>query len=158
MRARVDSALTLDAREVPPKVVERLRRALSFPNPAYLDRLRLGLHPGGEPETFCLALERGNELRLPRGAIHVLRRAAAQEGLIVACEDARVLPAGTLPEMPELPLRDYQAAAVEKLVKVTQGTVVIPCGGGKWGPSPSCARRRSSSFTPSTSPSSGSGS
>ncbi len=131
MRARVDSALTLDAREVPPKVVERLRRALSFPNPAYLDRLRLGLHPGGEPETFCLALERGNELRLPRGAIHVLRRAAAQEGLIVACEDARVLPAGTLPEMPELPLRDYQAAAVEKLVKVTQGTVVIPCGGGK---------------------------
>jgi len=131
MRARVDSALTLDAREVPPKVVERLRRALSFPNPAYLDRLRLGLHPGGEPETFCLALERGDELRLPRGAIHVLRRAAAQEGMIVACDDARVLPAETLHEMPVLPLRDYQAAAVEKLVKVTQGTVVIPCGGGK---------------------------
>ncbi|MBC7174417.1 MAG: DEAD/DEAH box helicase, partial [Polyangiaceae bacterium] len=31
----------------------------------------------------------------------------------------------------EIPLRDYQQTAVEKLAKVTQGTVVIPCGGGK---------------------------
>jgi hypothetical protein len=53
MRARVDSALTLDARQVPPKVIERLCRALSFPNPAYLDRLRLGLHQGAELETMC---------------------------------------------------------------------------------------------------------
>ena len=37
MRARVDAALTLDAHEVPPKVVERLCRMLSFPNPAFLD-------------------------------------------------------------------------------------------------------------------------
>jgi superfamily II DNA or RNA helicase len=131
MRARVDSAIVLDAREVPPKVFERLRRALSFPNPAYLDRLRLGLYAGGEPETFCLVLEHKDRLRLPRGAIHALRRAAAQEGLIVACDDARILPKETLAEMPALPLRDYQAAAVDKLVKVTQGTVIIPCGGGK---------------------------
>jgi superfamily II DNA or RNA helicase len=131
MRARVDSALTLASKDVPPKVVERLVRALSFPNPAYLDRLRIGLHPGGEPETLCFVEERGGELRLPRGAIHVLRRAAAQEGVIVGCDDARRLPEEILSEMPELSLRDYQAAAVDKLVKVTQGTVVIPCGGGK---------------------------
>ena len=53
MRARVDAALTLDAREMPPKVVERLCRMLSFPNPAFLDRLRLGLNPGAELETVC---------------------------------------------------------------------------------------------------------
>ncbi len=131
MRARVDSALTLEASEVPPKVIERLCRTLSFPNPAYLDRLRLGLHPGAELETMCFVKQRDGELRLPRGAIHVLRRAAAQEGLIVACADARVLPEPQLEALSELPLRDYQAAAVDKLVKVTQGTVVIPCGGGK---------------------------
>jgi superfamily II DNA or RNA helicase len=130
MRARVDAALTIDAREVPPKVLERLRRTLSFPNPAYLDRLRLGLGPGAEPETVCFVEQEGAKLRLPRGAIHVLRRAAAQDGLIVACEDARVLPEATL-DVPALGLRDYQSAAVEKLTKVTQGTVVIPCGGGK---------------------------
>jgi len=130
MRARVDAALTLDAREVPPKVVERLCRMLSFPNPAFLDRLRLGLNPGAELETVCFVEQVGGELRLPRGAIHVLRRAAAQDGLIVACDDARVLPEVTL-DVPALALRDYQSAAVEKLAKVTQGTVVIPCGGGK---------------------------
>ena len=131
MRARVDSALTLDASEVPPKVIERLCRTLSFPNPAYLDRLRLGLHPGAELETVCFVEQRDGELRLPRGAIHVLRRAAAQEGLIVACADARVLPEAQLEPLSELQLRDYQQGAVDKLVKVTQGTVVIPCGGGK---------------------------
>jgi hypothetical protein len=130
MRARVDAALTLDAREVPPKVVERLCRMLSFPNPAFLDRLRLGLNPGAELETVCFVEQERGALRLPRGAIHVLRRAAAQDGLIVACEDARVLPEEKL-EVPALALRDYQSNAVEKLAKVTQGTVVIPCGGGK---------------------------
>ena len=130
MRARVDAALTLDAHEVPPKVVERLCRMLSFPNPAFLDRLRLGLKPGAELETVCFVEQRAGELRLPRGAIHILRRAAAQDGLIVACDDARVLPEAKL-DVPALGLRDYQSAAVEKLAKVTQGTVVIPCGGGK---------------------------
>ena len=52
--------------------------------------------------------------RLPRGAIHVLRRAAAQDGLIVACEDARVLPEEKL-DVPALGLREYQSRAVEKL-------------------------------------------
>ncbi|MFN7702526.1 MAG: DEAD/DEAH box helicase [Deltaproteobacteria bacterium] len=131
MRARVDSALTLDAREVPPKVVERLCRTLSFPNPAYLDRLRLGLHPGAELETVCFVEQQGSALRLPRGAIQLLRRAAAQDGIIVGCDDARVLPEVRLDVTRELPLRDYQQAAVDKLAKVTQGTVVIPCGGGK---------------------------
>jgi superfamily II DNA or RNA helicase len=44
--------------------------------------------------------------------------------------DARVLPEATL-DVPALGLRDYQSVAVEKLARVTQGTVVIPCGGGK---------------------------
>ena len=90
MRERVDAALTLDAREVPRKVVERLCRMLSFPNPAFLHRRRRGMHAGAEPETLCFVKQQGYELRLPRGAIGVLRRAAAQDGLLVACEDARV--------------------------------------------------------------------
>jgi superfamily II DNA or RNA helicase len=131
MRARVDAALTLDANEVSPKLVELLCRALSFPNPAYLERLRLGLGSGDESEMLCFVEERDGLLRLPRGAIHVLRRSAAQEGFIVACDDARVQPEEKLDGLNELPLRDYQQSAVEKLTKVTQGFVVMPCGGGK---------------------------
>jgi superfamily II DNA or RNA helicase len=131
MRARVDAAISLDATEVPPKVVERLRLALSFPNPAYLDRLRMGLQPGAEPEMLCFLEEGSGVVRLPRGGIHALKRAGACDGLDVACNDARMVPQARLEGMQELSLRDYQSSAVDKLVKVTQGTIVIPCGGGK---------------------------
>lgn len=131
MRVRVDACLHVGRGELPEKLLERLRGALSFPNPAYLDRLRLGLHPGGEPELLCLVEEDDGEVLLPRGAIHVLRRLAAIDEVAVECEDRRVLPEARLPELPSPPLRDYQRVAVERFTTITQGTVVIPCGGGK---------------------------
>ncbi|MBN1530746.1 MAG: DEAD/DEAH box helicase [Thermoleophilaceae bacterium] len=131
MLARVDAAIRIDRADLPDKLLERLRRALSFPNPAYLDRLRLGLHPGGEPETLCFLREAKDEIRLPRGAIHELRRLAARDGVEVRCEDRRTLPLARLPGLPAVELRDYQERAVDALERVTQGTVVIPCGGGK---------------------------
>ena len=131
MLARVDAAIAIERRELPAKLLERLRRALSFQNPAYLDRRRLGLNPGAEPETLCFLSETGGEVRLPRGAIDALRRLAALDGVEVTCDDRRVLPTAQLRDLPEVPLRDYQARAVDKLARVTQGTVVIPCGGGK---------------------------
>lgn len=131
MRVRVDACLRIDRAEIPAKLIERLRRALSFPNPAYLDRVRLGLHPGGEPEELCLLEEVRDQVRLPRGAIYVLRSEAAREGTAIECVDQRRLPEVRLPDLPPPALRDYQAAAIERLFKVTQGTVVIPCGGGK---------------------------
>lgn len=130
MRARVDAALTLDAREVlPPKVVERLCRMLSFPDPAFLDRLRLGLNPGAELETVCF-VEQEKELRLPRGAIDAPTRGRAGRGADRRLRGRARATRRTL-DVPALGLRDYQSAAVEKLAKVTQGTVVIPCGGGQ---------------------------
>ncbi len=131
MRARVDAAITFPVGEVSAKVVERLRLDLTFPNPAYLERVHMGLPVGAEPETLCLLEERDGVVRVPRGAIHALKRAAAADAVAVACEDARALPTAQLEQPRKLPLRDYQARAVDKLVQVTQGTVVIPCGGGK---------------------------
>jgi hypothetical protein len=86
MLARVDAAIRIERALMPDKLLERLRRELSFPNPAHLDRLRLGLHPGGEPEELCFLDEDGDEVRLPRGAIHALRRLAAIDGVEVRCE------------------------------------------------------------------------
>ncbi|MDP1826623.1 MAG: DEAD/DEAH box helicase [Archangium sp.] len=45
-------------------------------------------------------------------------------------DDRRVLPSEQL-QVPDVALRQYQARAVDALAKVTQGTVVLPCGGGK---------------------------
>ncbi len=159
MRARVDAALTLDVREVPPKVVERLCRMLSFPNPAFLDRLRLGLNPGASSRR-CASSSSAGELRPLRDAIHVLpSRGRAGHGSSSRATTC-VLPDATL--VPALGLRDYQSAADEKLATVTQGTVVILCGGGKtragWG---AIARLRTPTLIlvhTSTSPSSGSAS
>lgn len=131
MLARVDSGIRLARAEVPAKLQERLRRALSYPNPAYLDRLRLGLSAHGVSERLCFLGEDGDDLRLPRGSIGTLKRLAAVEGEIVSCEDRRVQPEMRLPDLPAPPLRPYQERAVKVMERVTQGTVVIPCGGGK---------------------------
>ncbi len=129
MRVRVDAGLTFESGQVSAKLVERLRRALSFEDPEVRARQRLRLGPStGEP--LCFLEERAGLVRIPRGAVHLLRREAERAGLRLAWDDGRVLPSARL-EVPALALRDYQARGVEALAKVTQGTVVIPCGGGK---------------------------
>lgn len=131
MRVRVDACLHLDRAEVTPRILERLRLALSLPNPAHLNRLRLGLPVWGEPEVLTFVEEVAGEVRLPRGAIHVLRRVARAEGVDMVCADERVFPAARVEGLRAVPLREYQADAVGRLARATQGTVVIPCGGGK---------------------------
>ena len=131
MRARIDTGVHLLRSEVSPRLQERLRRALSFPNPEYLDRLRLRLSTRDVPERLCFLEQAGGELRLPRGAIHMLKRLAAVEGEIVHCDDHRSVPPERLDGMPIPSLRPYQERAVAAMVSVSQGTIVVPCGGGK---------------------------
>jgi superfamily II DNA or RNA helicase len=131
MRARVDAALTLDAREVPPKVVERLCRMLSFPNPAFLDRLRLGLNPGAELETVCFVEQERAASYASRAAPSTCSGARPRRMGSSSPARTRACCRRRSSKCPRSALRDYQSNAVEKLAKVTQGTVVIPCGGGK---------------------------
>jgi superfamily II DNA or RNA helicase len=129
VRVRVDAGLSFESGQVSAKFVERLRRALSFENPQVRARARLRLAPIGD-EVMCFLDERGGRVRLPRGAVHVLRREAGLARLELTFDDARVLPRERL-ELPSVPLRSYQSRAVDSLATVTQGTVVLPCGGGK---------------------------
>ncbi|WP_407667493.1 DEAD/DEAH box helicase [Myxococcus dinghuensis] len=131
LRVRVDAGLRLAAGDVPPKVLEGLCGALSLPNPAFLKLVRLHKRPGAEPQTLYFFRQESRELVLPRGAIHLLRRIADEAGYALAIDDARVFPEKRLPKLPEVSLRDYQAAAVDRLAKATQGTAVLPCGAGK---------------------------
>jgi superfamily II DNA or RNA helicase len=128
VRVRVDAGLTFESGQVSAKFVERLRRMLSFERPAALPRRHSGGR--GPGETLCFLKEAGGQLRIPRGAVHVLRSEAQRAGMAPVFEDARVLPSERL-QVPDVELRTYQARAVDALAKVTQGTVVVPCGGGK---------------------------
>ncbi len=131
MRALVDSGIHLAGSDLSPKLAERLQRALSFQNPEYLDRLRLGLSTRAVPERLCFVEEAVDGLRLPRGAIQTLRQLAAAAGLTICCEDRRTRPAELLSPLRNPPLRPYQERAVAAMAAVTQGLVVVPCGGGK---------------------------
>lgn len=129
MRVRVDAGLTFESGQVSAKFVERLRRALLFEDPEARARQRLGPRPA-PAHRLCFLDEGQGRVRLPRGAVHLLRREAKREGLELAFDDRRVLPATRL-KVPDVALREYQARGVESLTAVTQGTVVVPCGGGK---------------------------
>lgn len=129
MRIRVDARLTFESGQVSAKFVERLRRALSFEDPSVRTRQRIGLRPA-PAQRLCFLEECHERVRVPRGAVHVLRREVEREGLALAFDDRRVLPEARL-QVHGVALREYQARGVESLSKVTQGTAVVPCGGGK---------------------------
>jgi superfamily II DNA or RNA helicase len=117
-----------------PPVLERLRRALSFPNPTYVRRTRLGFHPGAEPERIEAMIE------APDGTIHIPRGAGARAAEVLA-RYGSLRPAYTdrrsrgaaipVSISPSFKLRDYQWEGINALGQKTQGLVVLPCGCGK---------------------------
>ena len=129
--AVVDSMIRISALGMPPKALALIQRALTFPNPEYVKRVRFDRWVGATPEEICLVREsRQGHIVLPRGSVGVLRNAAARAGELVRFEDRRLLGDGTNYPF-RLELRDYQADAVATLVAGTQGCAVLPCGAGK---------------------------
>jgi superfamily II DNA or RNA helicase len=131
MRAVVAGTIAFLAADCHPKALERLRRSLSFPNPEYISRRRMGRQVAGVPERIeCLVERRDGWVEIPRGAVGLLRMQLAEAGAAVDFQDQRVLhPAAGLKATVEL--RPYQAEAVERMLRGVQGVVVMPCGGGK---------------------------
>ena len=131
LRAVVDSAIWLPP-EAPPRLVERLRLALRFPNPAYIARRRFGRSVWGVPPSIeCHETDRRTGgLVLPRGAVGVLRRLAAEEGVALEFEDRR-LTLSDLDLPPPRGLRPYQERALAAALGGAQCTIVMPCGSGK---------------------------
>jgi superfamily II DNA or RNA helicase len=128
MRGRVDGGIWLPRAEVPPKLLEQLITETSVPNPAFEKRRRLGLYLGAEQASLQFIEELPDQIRLPRGAVGLLRRL---HGSDLSFEDRRVLPAEQIEVAREPVLRDYQQRAVEALVTASQGVWVLPTGSGK---------------------------
>ena len=131
MRVRVDARLRLEAGAVSPHLLAILQRELSFPNPTFASRLRLGRSTWGVDPRLTFLRRKGPDWTLPRGAIRLLKRACKDLGDPLEVEDRRVLPEFQLPPLEQPALRDYQAEAVDRLVRATQGQVILPCGAGK---------------------------
>lgn len=129
--AIVAGTIALRLEELPARVLEGLRHDLSFPNPEYVARKRLGRYLGATPERIeSLTESPDGRVHVPRGAVSRLRERVLEAGYALQFHDRRV--AGEpLPALPRIELRPYQSEAVAAIRRHTQGTVVMPCGGGK---------------------------
>jgi superfamily II DNA or RNA helicase len=129
VRAVVGAAIRLYGLSA--RSAERLRFALSYPNPEYVRALRLRKTGEGLPvRTQCLGEAPDGSVVAPRGAFDVVRRSLAEDDLRAVVDDQRSIgdPIGPLPAVP---IRDYQRAGVLALERKVQGAVVLPCSAGK---------------------------
>jgi len=125
----VDGSITLLSPH--PKVHERLRVELSLPNPEFTRAvIRKAPTADIDPRRHA-TVELPSGLRVPRGAVAIVRKVIEEEGHSVRLTDQRSLGDPIFVPKREYALRDYQAEGSEGLVKTLQGLVVLPCGGGK---------------------------
>ncbi len=127
----VDSAIRIPKAERSARLDAKIWTQLRFDNPEFESRLRFGRNTEGVPPHIDLAgCDETGALIVPRGAVSVVRAAAAECGEVVRFEDRRLVCTPILYAL-KATLRDYQAEAAEALVRHQQGCAVLPCGAGK---------------------------
>ena len=131
VQIREDVAFKPDA--VSLAVAAEVKAALTWPNPAWDAAQRRGRWTGAIPETISAwDFDRAAGLvRIPRGALGLLRAAAARRGVELEICDDRAEARAYLWFAPGVSLRAYQVAAVGAMVQAETGVVCMPCGGGK---------------------------
>ena len=138
MRAIVSGQISFLASDCHPKVLEQLWHDLTFPNPEYVSRQRMGRAAYGIPATIeCITQDAAGWVHVPRGAVGLLRERLREVGQEVHFEDRRVCfsdPSALLPPLglvQQAHLRSYQRQAVTAMQRRIQGTILSPCGSGK---------------------------
>lgn len=100
---------------------------LVLENPEYKDRRRRGLWTGNTPQYLWLYRVEGSDLILPVGTGKQIRKFMGPgDTVAVELADNGILEYGG-----QVPLFDYQAAAVEAMKKQSCGILRSPCGSGK---------------------------
>jgi len=128
MKFTVDTHIHIPRAEVDRDILRRLKRELTFDNPEYLSRLKLGKSTWGIPDKIEAFRITGDELIIPRGCNKMVRDIFEK----VDYDDRRTLGLPVPVVCKSLnTLRDYQTEAVELMLKREQGVIIVPCGGGK---------------------------
>jgi hypothetical protein len=110
--AVVAGTVAMRREELPARVIEGLRHDLSFPNPDFVARKRMGRYVGATPERIeCLTETPDGWVHVPRGAVARLRERIAEARLGLSFQDRRVT-GEPLSATPAIDLRPYQKEAV----------------------------------------------
>ena len=128
MRFLVDTHIRIPLNGTDRSLLKSLKRELTFDNPEYLKRIRLGKSTWNVREKIEAFRLSEDELIIPRGCNRIVAEIMGD----VEYYDQRS-PGVPLAELPALPfkLRDYQSAAARQMKRKHQGVIIIPCGGGK---------------------------
>jgi len=126
------SILVPDSVGIP--AIARIVDAFSYPNPDYMTNVRFGNARDFEiaPRISIVEQLAGGVFPVPRGGVDILREILARFDMIPNWIDGRQ--SGKRIEIPTpfaRTLRPYQANAVERISKLVQSMVVLPCAGGK---------------------------
>lgn len=132
IEATVGAEITL--RGLDPRTVSSLRRALRYPNPAYVKATMGGEDTDAVPPHLYACEERQDGTVIaPRGAIFdigvVLRTQRIKARWTDERSSGEELPCPT--ELIGIELRDYQEEGAAAFRKFLQGLVILPCAGGK---------------------------
>ena len=123
--------IKLNMQEIPADLLRVIISDLIIKNPAYIKAIRMDLRSKYDiPETIKLFQLDDNILILPRGYGRKMLQRFKEAAAVYQVEDNRL----TLPPVrfnSSIQLRNYQAPAVDALVKHRQGGVVAGCGAGK---------------------------
>jgi superfamily II DNA or RNA helicase len=131
IQAIVSSEIVL--RDLSIRSIERLRFALSYPHPEYVQALRMGrrgIVPDVPLRFECMTEWPDGSITVPRGAVEVVRTALAADDIQIEFDDRRSVGMPiVLPRRPDG--RSYQIDGVTHLERKAHGMIVLPPGGGK---------------------------
>ena len=129
----VGAELCVQADALPYDMLQTLRQSLTRANPSYVQRERMGMYTKNIPSRVSMATVEDGVLRIPRGALTLLRSTARRFNVELMFDNHVTSSRGRTVGLDELPitLRAYQKQAVMRMLQRVQGYVTLPCGAGK---------------------------
>ena len=104
------------------------KKHLTLPNPDFQKKLRMNLWLGNTPKTLSLYEQRGNTLVLPFGTLRTLPDFVKKNAVFISdFKAAEEVSYGGA----DIPLYDYQKAAVDAVASQQYGILQSPAGSGK---------------------------
>ena len=108
--------------------LKSLEHSLTFTNPEYVKKTRMGFWTGDTPKTLSLMWRRGNQIGIPFGCI---KRIAENKSKFCNIVNRVSRPINKVDYDSSITLYDYQQEAVNAALKQKNGIITAPCGSGK---------------------------
>lgn len=130
IRAVVAQRVFVERKDLPPALVNRIRRLAAFQNPEFYKRQSLRLPVARTPRIIYLAEDTEHHVALPRGCVPQLSELASEVRIPLDLDDKRY--DGTPLDVSfHGSLTDIQTQALESLAREDTGVLVAPPGIGK---------------------------